>query len=129
MNADEIRKLGTKWRGNNSEERGIIPSPERMADGSAQTAILVEIAAQIAETNHYLKLLANPPILLDTSKLDLENFDPGSGILQIMEPRATLRDQFAMAALSGLLADPNGSLDCTETAYKVADSMMKARIK
>lgn len=42
----------------------------------------------------------------------------------------TLRDQFAMYALSGLLADTNCDLPSTESAelaYDYADAMMKAR--
>jgi len=43
---------------------------------------------------------------------------------------ATLRDQFAMAALTGLLANPDAakySNDRTEVAYELADAMLKAR--
>lgn len=42
----------------------------------------------------------------------------------------SVRDQFACAALSGLLADPNESgnfADFTERAYGFADAMMIAR--
>ena len=41
-----------------------------------------------------------------------------------------LRDQFAMAALTGLLANPDAakySKDRTEVAYELADAMLKAR--
>jgi hypothetical protein len=41
-----------------------------------------------------------------------------------------LRDQFAMAALTGLLANPDAakySKDRTEVAYEFADAMLKAR--
>ena len=43
---------------------------------------------------------------------------------------ATLREQFAMAALTGLLAAQNGmrtKLDTAEEAYRIADIMMEAR--
>jgi hypothetical protein len=43
---------------------------------------------------------------------------------------ATLRDQFAMAALTGLLANPDAakySKDRTEVAYELADGMLKER--
>lgn len=40
----------------------------------------------------------------------------------------TIRDQFAMAALQGLLACPEQSrLATVELAYKLADEMMEAR--
>ena len=43
---------------------------------------------------------------------------------------ATLRDEFAKAALTGMMADPNEGRPCDEiatSAYKLADAMMKAR--
>jgi hypothetical protein len=42
---------------------------------------------------------------------------------------ATLRDQFAMAALTGLLANPDAAKykDRAEVAYNYADAMLKAR--
>lgn len=54
------------------------------------------------------------------------------GKLTIMEPQLTLRDQFAMAAMSGLLSNPPGIYDrsnswIAEWAFKMADAMMKAR--
>jgi hypothetical protein len=41
----------------------------------------------------------------------------------------TLRDQFAMAALTGLLAAPNVELwiDVSKQAYAIADHMLEAR--
>lgn len=44
-------------------------------------------------------------------------------------PVATLRDQFAMAALTGLLANPDAAKykDRAEVAYNYADAMMEAR--
>jgi rubredoxin len=49
-----------------------------------------------------------------------------SGKITVMEPHATLRDQFAMAALTGLLADPDMK-DCVKCSYIFADAMMEAR--
>ena len=45
--------------------------------------------------------------------------------------RPTLRDQFAMAALTGLLADYNGTnwKGMANTSYAIADAMMKERNK
>ena len=48
------------------------------------------------------------------------------------EEREKLRDQFAMAALQGMLANPNlgGTRDyVVEAAYKYADAMLKERVK
>ena len=48
-----------------------------------------------------------------------------------IEDKLTLRDQFAMAALNGLLATTSESgqslEDYTKWAYKYADAMMEAR--
>lgn len=42
----------------------------------------------------------------------------------------TLRDEFAMAALQGLLAYPGATdIDLAESSYKYADDMLKAREK
>ena len=47
------------------------------------------------------------------------------------QARAELRDRFAMAALTGLLADPESSMESLDwiakVAYEYADAMMKAR--
>ena len=45
----------------------------------------------------------------------------------VMAGQPTLRDQFAMAALAGLMAHPRLFGDTAETAYKIADCMLKAR--
>jgi len=44
-----------------------------------------------------------------------------------MTETLTLRDQFAMAALMGLLAAQNGSRYSVEDAYRIADDMLEAR--
>ena len=44
------------------------------------------------------------------------------------EPQKTLRDEFAMAAMTGLLADPQTTLVLVaRQAYRIADYMLKAR--
>ena len=54
-----------------------------------------------------------------------------SGPITAMEPQATLRDQFAMAAMAGAMASPQkvfANLDeVVRGAYRAADAMMKAR--
>ena len=59
-----------------------------------------------------------------------DQFAPGK--LEICEPLLTIRDKFAMAALSGLLSNPPGIYDrsnswIAEWCYKMADEMLKAR--
>jgi len=50
------------------------------------------------------------------------------GPLTIAEPCATLRDQFAMAALTGLLADPATKEKlAVKQSYIFADAMLEAR--
>jgi len=45
------------------------------------------------------------------------------------EPRKTLRDEFAMAALAGMLADPKvlANKETAQAAYRMADYMLKTR--
>lgn len=63
-----------------------------------------------------------------------------AGKITVMEPQPTLRDQVAMAALRGILSDPdefwvgetmkeNLRLKTTSESYKWADAMLKAREK
>ena len=51
--------------------------------------------------------------------------------LAMARQKKTLRDEFAMAALTGLIADPTGPnySDVPEKAYRFADAMMKERMK
>jgi hypothetical protein len=51
-------------------------------------------------------------------------------VVQAEQARAELRDRFAMAALTGLLADHTMNIAVTEFAdlsYEYADAMLKAR--
>ena len=66
---------------------------------------------------------------LETERLEeaTRNFRP---TLRVVEPQASLRDQLAMAALTGYLAQ--GPRDCTpeevlHDCYRLADAGMKAR--
>lgn len=45
----------------------------------------------------------------------------------LMEERVTIRDQFAMAALTGLIADDPIIASDVPEAYRYADAMMEAR--
>lgn len=61
----------------------------------------------------------------DTASWDV--IEAIKGILHC-DGEATLRDEFAMAALSGLLADPNViAKGIAKTSYEIADDMLKAR--
>lgn len=84
--------------------------------------MLTEIAFQLAEANESLKKIANPLLGIDAL---------GPGKITIREPYATLRDQLAMSALSGLLADPSssGPKGSAQAAYEYADAMLEARKK
>ena len=89
------------------------------------------IAAQIASLNEKLNIVLNPPLMYDTSNIDPADWPdlPQSVQFTVREPRATLRDQFAMAALTGLLSDPtsSGPEGCATAAYLYADAMMERR--
>ena len=73
MNAEEIRR--TKLEG-----AGGLNYPSHYERDCA--LFLKELAAQVAEVNDKLNIVLNPPIMYD---------------MTVMEPRMTLRDQFAMA--------------------------------
>ena len=55
-----------------------------------------------------------------------ESIDENIIVGMVTDNNKTLRDEFAMAALTGMLSDGRGSWDSHE-AYRIADSMMKAR--
>jgi hypothetical protein len=92
-----------------------------------------EVAAQLAEANEHLKCLTCPPLVFnaDLNTADLSGLDFQPGRLTVMEPRATLRDQFAMAAMQATTGWMQDALETTpETArrcYVMADSMLAAR--
>ena len=54
MTPDEIRKMGKRWMDNNRNPPAMSNLYD-LADGSAQTAILVEIATQLAELKETLR--------------------------------------------------------------------------
>ena len=136
MNAKEIRLanelclkkcLDTKTQG--EHQAGL---------DSLKASMLTEVAAQLAEANEKMRCILNPPLLWDRTKIDPAALDDAlqnlpQGILTVMEPRLTLRDQFAMAALQGMLAsvDPEASVavshNTTKEAYLWADAMLEAR--
>ena|ERR1700735_5745915 len=70
-----------------------------------------------------------------TKFFQIPDFSRKTGKITIMEPYATLRDQFAMAAIQGMLASCHGPawgkdvFPVGESAYVYADQIMEARKK
>jgi len=80
-----------------------------------------------------LNIFLHPPLTYNTEKIDFSEIENLSElhrpILTVTQERATIRDQFAMAALAGnwlALTDADGG-NYEEWAYKVADKMLEAR--
>jgi|GEM_PF-3149693 hypothetical protein len=100
---------------------------------SSSAMFLAEIAQQLAEQNEKFNILIHPPMMYNTEKIDPTAFENLGDFIRpsitFMEPRATLRDQFAMAALAGLLSDPtsSGPKGCAKAAYEYADAILEAR--
>jgi len=63
--------------------------------------------------------------------VNLDSLFAGPQQIKIMEPMKTLRDEFAMAALTGLFASaPRPDLqdkDAAKIVYAIADKMLEAR--
>ena len=129
MKADDIRTLNERMQ----EQMLNSKSVEGQDAGfkSLLLSLLSEMAAQGAESNENLRRVLNPPLMYDTSNIDPADWAdlPQPVHVTVREPRATLRDQFAMAALTGLLSDPtsSGPEGCATAAYLYADAMMEAR--
>ena len=129
MNSKEIRETIVR----HAENHNPGTAEQNIAFWLSSSAqFLAEIAQQLAEQNEKLKILLNPPMMYDAGKIyptafeDLGNFIRPS--ITFMEPRATLRDQFAMAAITGCSSFAGGTTeDDVKYAYKVADLMMEAR--
>lgn len=128
MNAQDIRTLNEKM-----QEKMLNTHSDGYEAGfkSLLLSLLSEMAAQQAESNENLKKILNPPLMYDTSNIDPADWSdlPQPVQFTVREPRATLRDQFAMAAMTGLLSDPtsSGPKGCATAAYLYADAMMEAR--
>ena len=132
MTAEEIRSLNHDCQKEINETKS--DKEHRFGIDSLNVSMITEVAAQLAELNEKLKIILNPPLGYDTSKIDPEQWiqwSDSQGIITVNEPRATLRDKFAMAAMTGLLADPtsSGPEGCATAAYKYADAMLEQRTK
>ena len=139
MKADDIRTLNERMQ----EQMLNSKSVEGQEAGfkSLLLSLLSEMAAQGAESNENLRRVLNPPLMYDTSNIDPDDLPdlPQPVHFTVREPRATLRDQFAMAVLSGYIAcDPSGTtywqtgtgpqmVDAATNAYVWANVMMEAR--
>jgi hypothetical protein len=132
MKAEEIRK---HYKGLMSDaSKGQTVEAQLGAVQAIQGGILCEIAAQVAEANEYLKRFANPPIAfnVDHDAVNLSGSEFLPGRITFTELRATLCDQFAIAALTAIIG--RGDLDtemnvspyCRD-AYTIADAMVEAR--
>ena len=139
MKADDIRTLNERMQ----EQMLNSKSVEGQEAGfkSLLLSLLSEMAAQGAESNENLRRVLNPPLMYDTSNIDPDDLPdlPQPVHFTVREPRATLRDQFAMAVLSGYIAcGPSGTtywqrqtgpqmVDAATNAYVWANVMMEAR--
>ena len=132
MKAEDIRLANELCQKKCLETKSVSEHEAGLA--SLNASMITEVAAQLAEMNEKLKIILNPPLGYDTSKIDPEQWiqwSDSQGIITVNEPRATLRDKFAMAAMTGLLADPtsSGPEGCATAAYLYADAMLEQRTK
>ena len=118
MKAEDIRSLNERCQ-KFAGESTISREQQDVGLKSIEVSMLTEIAAQLAEANESLKYIAHP-------LMEVQSAEQAAG-------EKTLRDEFAMAALQGLMMA--NYQDCpfpggyAEEAYKVADSMLEARKK
>lgn len=132
MKAEDIRSLNERCQKFTGEST-ISREQQDVGLKSIEVSMLTEIAAQLAEANESLKYIVHPPLFIENGKINpesLKNEQPGKITFRPSQDVKTLRDEFAMAALQGMLADPNVKLEGTaKLAYKVADEMLEARKK
>lgn len=129
MKADDIRTLNERAQEQLLNTKSV--AEHEAGFKSLLLSLLSELTAQHAEENEHIKRMLNSPLMYDTSNIDPSDWPdlPQSVQFTVREPRATLRDQFAMAALTGLLSDPtsSGPKGCATAAYLYADAMLEAR--
>ena len=129
MKAEDIRTLNERMQEQILNSKTV--EGQEAGFKSLLLSLLAELAAQGAESNENLRRVLNPPLMYDTSNIDPADWPDLSQPVHLIvrEPRATLRDQFAMAAMTGLLSDPtsSGPKGCATAAYLYADAMLEAR--
>jgi hypothetical protein len=137
MKADDIRNLNEKM-----QEKLLTTNSMSAYDAGVKSlllSLLAEMAAQGSESNENLKRVLNPPLMVEYNKSKIDPADwpdlPQPVHFTVREPRATLRDQFAMAAMQGLFSasadefwiDLLHKQKTTAQAYMWADKMMEER--
>ena len=135
MKADDIRILNEKIQEQILNSKSV--GEQEAGFKSLLLSLLSEMAAQGAESNENLKRVLNPPLMYDTSNIDPSDWPdvPQPVQFTVREPRATLRDQFAMAAMQGVFSasadefwiDLTHKQKTTAQAYMWADRMMEER--
>lgn len=135
MKAEDIRKVNELCQKQAQDTDSI--GAQEMGLRSLSCSLLTELAAQVAEVNEKLTTILKPPMFYDTANIDPAAFSdlPQPITFTPSETRATLRDQFAMAAMQGLFSacqdefwvDIQLGEKTTTQAYMWADKMMEER--
>ena len=143
MNAGEIRKKVEEV--NAAIKEGGTPEAAVFLFQAALMEMVIEQTALLAEVSESIKRLAYPPLTVnaDLNTADLSGLDFQPGRVTVMETRATLRDQFSMAAMQSQITSetiresmfrhssehPQGTVweEASRRAYEIADAMLEAR--
>lgn len=129
MKADDIRLANELCQKKCMKTKSVSEHEAGLA--SLNASMLTEIAAQLAEANEYLKMYSNPPMIFEGTNINPADFSDLSQPITFtpIGPRATLRDQFAMAAITGNWNDQKEETNAEYAAwaYKLADAMIEAR--
>jgi hypothetical protein len=131
MNAQDIRTLNERMQEQMLNSQTI--GEQEAGFKSLLLSLLSELAAQTAEVNEKWSILLNPLLMVEYNKSKIDPADwpdlPQPVSFTVLEPRATLRDQFAMAAIIGNWDDQKEmtNTEYASWAYKLADAMLEAR--
>jgi hypothetical protein len=132
MNAQDIRTLNERIQEQMLNAQTV--GEQEAGFKSLLLSLLSELAVQMADANDYLKMYSNPPMVFEGTHLNPADFSdlPQPITFTPAEPRATLRDQFAMAAMQGILARPLAGYrpsreELAKDAYFYAEGMLEAR--
>ncbi len=137
MNTDEIRSLNHDCQKEINETK--TEKQHRFGIDSLNSSMLTEVAAQLAELNEKLKNILSPPVMYDIGPNERMGFsdDLPQPIMMVHNPRATLRDQLAMAAMQAYIScDADGNtfwveketkVKVSKESYEWADAMLEAR--
>jgi exonuclease III len=137
MNAQDIRTLNERMQEQMLNAQTV--GEQEAGFKSLLLSLLSELAAQQAEANRKWDMILYPPLMVEYNKSKIDPADwldlPQPVHFTMTEPRATLRDQFAMAAMQGLFSasadefwiDLLRKQNTTAQAYMWADKMMEER--